>query len=254
MARILGNMNWAAAAVKYAQAHYRNLQRFHISYSRKAKGNLDASFFLSSEEQKDLKWWISGVDYISGRPILFLSPEISIYSDASLTGWGAVCLDSKTGGPWTEEEREKHINYLELLVALRALQCFTETASNTSVEIQVDNTSAVSYINRLGGSKSKELCEIALQITHWCEIRNLSLTAVFIPGRSNMLADAESRRPLTSGDWKLDSQTFNVIRELWKLEVDLFASCWNAQLPNLSAVFRNQEHGERMRSPSGGRI
>jgi hypothetical protein len=85
-------MNWAAAAVKYAQAHYRNLQRFHISYSRKAKGNLDASFFLSSEEQKDLKWWISGADYISGRPIIFLSPEISIYSDASLTGWEQFVL------------------------------------------------------------------------------------------------------------------------------------------------------------------
>ncbi|KAK4031001.1 hypothetical protein OUZ56_024440 [Daphnia magna] len=55
--------------------------------------------------------------------------------------------------------------------------------------MQVDNTSAVSYINRLGGSKSKELCEIALQITHWCEIRNLSLTAVFIPGRSNIVEE-----------------------------------------------------------------
>jgi hypothetical protein len=71
----------------YAQAYYRSLQCFYISYSRKAKGNLDSSFDLSLEEQKDLKWWISGADYISSRPIIFLSLEILIFLDASLTGY-----------------------------------------------------------------------------------------------------------------------------------------------------------------------
>jgi hypothetical protein len=52
-----------------------------------------------------------------------------------------------------------------------------------------------------------------------------------VPGVTNILADAESRRPLSSGDWKLDPQSFKAIQAIWEVEVDLFASSWNAQLP-----------------------
>jgi hypothetical protein len=137
----------------------------------------------------------------------------------------------RTEGPWTKEERKEHINFLELLAALKALQCFTATARDTTIELRMDNTSAVSYVNRMGGCKSANLCSIALEISKWCECRNLSLCAVFVPGVTNILADAESRRPLSSGDWKLGPQSFKTIQAIWEVEVDLFASSWNAQLP-----------------------
>jgi hypothetical protein len=59
----------------------------------------------------------------------------------------------------------------------------------------------------------------------------LSLCDVFVPGVTNILAGAESRRPLSSGDRKLDPQSFKAIRAIWEVKVDLFASSWNAQLP-----------------------
>jgi hypothetical protein len=37
-----------------------------------------------------------------------------------LIGMGAVCNEVRTGGPWTEIECKKHINFLELLAALKA--------------------------------------------------------------------------------------------------------------------------------------
>ena len=83
----------------------------------------------------------------------------------------------------------------------------------------------------MGGCKSANLCSIALEISKWCECRNLSLFAVFVPGVTNILADAESRRPLSSGDWKLDPHSFKAIQTIWEVEVDLFANSWNAQLP-----------------------
>jgi hypothetical protein len=49
-----------------------------------------------------------------------------LQTDASLLGWGAVMNDSKTGGIWNYDEKENHINYLELLAvfyALKAFQC-----------------------------------------------------------------------------------------------------------------------------------
>ena len=104
----------------------------------------------------------------------------------------------------------KHMNYFELLahlfalVAVTALQCFHETASSTSVEIQVDITLAVSFINRLGGSKSKKLCEIALKIPHWCEIRNLSLTAGLTCWLTQSRGDLLRRE---TGNWILRHST-----------------------------------------------
>ncbi len=235
--KIIGNLNWAAAAVDFAPAHFRNLQLLLNSRPRSLREeDLDA-FPLSVEARSDLCWWLSEADFTSGRSLFFQSPEIFISSDASLSGWGAVCREVKTGGPWSKAESEEHINYLELLAALKALQCFTATAFGTSVELKIDNTSAVSYINRLGGCKSGNLCSIALRVSDWCEQRRLSLSAVFVPGITNILADAESRRPLSSGDWKLDPLSFKRIQSLWKMEVDLFASSWNAQLPILVSRF-----------------
>ena len=111
-------------------------------------------------------------------------------------------------------ESGAHINYLELLVALKALQCLTVTLKDSAVELRLDNTTAVSYVNRLGWNKSKKLCEIALNISDWCEPRRLSLSAVFIPGVTNVMADAESRRPLSTGDWKLAPQAFRSIQSI----------------------------------------
>jgi hypothetical protein len=231
LAKIIGNFNWACYAVSFAPAHFRSLQALYISSSKANNNNLDVSIYLDEDSLSDLNWWIKEANFSAGKSLLSIRPDIHLSSDASRTGWGAVCLDVKTGGPWTAAELQFHINALELLAALKALECFTPSVRDCSVVIEVDNTTAVSYINKLGGCRSKPLCSIALRISSWCEERNLSLNAVFIPGISNTLADTESRRPLTSGDWMLSPQSFKSITSIWVVQVDLFASHWNRQLP-----------------------
>lgn len=96
---------------------------------------------------------------------------------------------------------------------------------------------AVSYINKLGGCKSKTFCNIALQIASWCEKKNIYLNAIFVPGKLNTLADKESRRPLSTRDWKLSPRIFKIIFSIWKIRIDLFASDWNKQLPQFVSWF-----------------
>lgn len=96
-------------------------------------------------------WWLSEADFSSGKPILTRRYDLHLASDASRTGWGAVCLDVWTGGPRTKKELLLHINGLELLAALKSLECFTASARDCSVKIQIDDMTAVSYINKLGG-------------------------------------------------------------------------------------------------------
>ena len=214
--------------MNFAQAHFRNLQSLYNSFP---EDDLDLIVSLTQEARSDLSWWLTEADFPSGKAILISRPDLRLAWDASRTGWGAVCLDIRTGGPWTRSELLLHINGLELLAALKSLECFTASVRDCSVEIQIDNKAVVSYINRLGGCKSKDLCKIALQIASWCEKKNISLNAIFIPGKLNTLADRESRRPLSSGDWKFAPSLFRSIYLIWEVRVDLFASDWIKQLP-----------------------
>ena len=77
---------------------------------------------------------------------------MEIYSDASLSGWGAIC-NGVTRGPWTTKQTSMHINSLELLGALFALQSFAKDSHGLSVKMNLDNSTAVSYIKKGGGQK-----------------------------------------------------------------------------------------------------
>ena len=237
LAKIIGNLNWASYAVAFAQAHFRSLQATFISSSRAYNDNLDAVIPLCDDVSADLKWWITSANFSSGKPLLHSRPDMRLSSDACLSGWGAVCLDVKTGGPWSGSEVGRHINNLEILAAYKALECFASLLSNCTVEIEIDNTTAVSYINKLGGCRSKDLCDVSLRIARFCEERKIFLTAIFVPGIDNVLADAESRRSLSAGDWRLAPTAFLSICLLWPVQVDLFASEWNHQLPRFVSWF-----------------
>ena len=66
----------------------------------------------------------------NGRNILTQEPDFTMESDASLLGWGALCNDIRSSGPWSPVERLAHINCLELtadMFAVKAL-CVTRTA------------------------------------------------------------------------------------------------------------------------------
>ena len=70
----------------------------------------------------------------NGKTILKRDIDLVIDSDASLIGWGAACQDQRTGGPWSDQEKESHINCLELLAATLALKTFTKGASISTPE------------------------------------------------------------------------------------------------------------------------
>ena len=83
-----------------------------------------------------------------------------------------------------------HINCLELLAATLAAKTFLKHKTRVSVLL---NTTAVAYINNLGGTVSKELVDLAKSLWMWCLERNIHITAQHQPGVQNVIADAESR-------------------------------------------------------------
>jgi len=99
----------------------------------------------------DLSWWSAQLHLNCTSPILKPEAGIMITSDASLQGWGAVCQEETTGGLWTKEEACYHINLLELKAAYLALQCFLKKRTSAHVLVRLDNRTAISYLNHIGG-------------------------------------------------------------------------------------------------------
>ena len=230
VAKILGNLAWAIQAIPFAQGHYRALQRLFIAESARADGDLSSKIRLNEESRAELEWWSSNVRGSNGRPMSVRDPDLVIFSDASLSGWGASLNDASARGPWAGQDRFRHINELELMAALFALKSFTHMASRVSVRLMMDNATAVHYVNNAGGSRSQRLCQISAEIVAWCEQRSISINAEHLPGTQNVVADRLSRAGQDSSDWRLNPSIFSLLRARWSLRVDLFASSWNKQL------------------------
>ena len=239
LAQFVGKATATMRALPSAPLHYRALQFLMNSvHSEDQVQETLANKFntvvqLDLMSKSDLLWWISLDRDSLSTPIVLPPPSVSIESDASNKGWGAVLnSQTRTGGIWSMQEQEHHINYLELLAAFLALQAFGKTWANMVVLCRLDNVTAVTYINQKGGTASKLLCQLAITIWNWCVARNISLMAEHLPGHLNTIADQESRSVQDRCDWMLNPDIFQRIQELTgPLEVDLFASRLTRQLP-----------------------
>ena len=77
-----------------------------------------------------------------------VQPNIEIFSDACLTGWGATYNGHSTGRHWSVEESKSHINVLEIKGALFALKIYCKDMYKVSIQFKIDNTSTIAWINK----------------------------------------------------------------------------------------------------------
>ena len=124
-----------------------------------------------------------------------------------------------------------YINYLELLAAFYALQTFAANAQNLHVQLKLDNSTAISYLSNMGGSKSDSLNFLARQLWEWCMMQNIFIRVQHIPGHMNLAADQLSRTFSYNLEWSLNTNVFQQITQLTLVQdIDLFASSLNAKL------------------------
>ena len=125
-----------------------------------------------------------------------------------------------------------HINALELLAVFLAIKTFSEGKDCLNILIRTDNMTAKAYINYRGGTHSQTLNSIATQLWKWCLDHQVHLTAEYLPGVENKIADEESRVVKDRCDWMIHPQVFDQINTRWgPVEVDMFASRLTHQVP-----------------------
>jgi len=232
LSQLLGKLNATTPALQMAPLFCRSLQICLKQALSANQQNYQAVVQLSPQALEDLQWWNLHLSSWNGRSLITQTSSMTITSDASLQGWGATCNGVRTRGPWSPSERSLHINCLELLAATLALQTYAKEKSGISILLQLDNSTAVAYINRRGGTASQKLSQLTKDLWLWCMERNILLQAQHLPGVLNTIADEESRTWSDRSEWRLSPILFQKINcLLGPLSTDLFASRLSSQLP-----------------------
>ena len=105
-------------------------------------------------------------------------------------------------------------------------------ARGIHIQLKLDNLTAVAYINKMGGTHSHECNQVAQQIWDWAVERGIWLSAAYIPGESNVVADFHSRCFHENKEWALKVSVFDLLSPTYGSPgIDLFASSRNAKLP-----------------------
>ena len=151
---LTGKLRATAPAVSPAPLQIRFLQQLCIQAQAQCM-HYETLIPLSPEGKLELKWWLENLGLLKGNPIHLPPPEMIICSDAAkLGGWGAVCHLGSTGGQWTTQEMSLSINVQELIAAELAIKTFTKERKPKSIHIKIDNTSALSYIVKMGARET----------------------------------------------------------------------------------------------------
>ena len=151
LSQFLGKLNAASQALLVAPLFFRALQGDLQKALLQGDQNYNQTLSLSKEALEELGWWQYQPANWNGRTVIQTPVQVLIQSDASLTGWGAVCEGVSTGGSWNSQEQLLHINCLELLAAELAMKTFLKSRQGISVLLQLDNSTAVAYIYQQSG-------------------------------------------------------------------------------------------------------
>ncbi|XP_030750160.1 uncharacterized protein LOC115877950 [Sitophilus oryzae] len=226
-AQLLGLLNAACPGIKYGRLYTKTLERAKYLALRANYGNYKSKMKLSMEVKHDLRWWLEKLP----REMNVLRKEnflIEICTDASLSGWGAYCQGKSACGWWSLTESEDHINLLELRAIFLGLKCFAGNLKDCNILIRTDNTTALSYVNKMGSVKFPKLNNLARSLWKWCENKNIWIFASYIQSKENWQADQASRTLPKETEWSLNNNIFNdITQQLGQPDIDLFASVAN---------------------------
>lgn len=228
-ASFIGTLSSCCPAMQYAWVYLKDLEREKTRALEINDGNYEARMEVPASLKEDFCWWENNIE-IAFNPIKLPEFCLEIFTDASLTGWGASCNKQSTHGFWSEVDRESPINHLELLAAFFGLKCFASEKTNCDILLRIDNTTAIAYINRMGGTQFERLSSTAKDIWRWCEARNIWIFASYIQSKENTIADRESRRLEPETEYELNEDAFRELCDKFgRPKIDLFASRINTK-------------------------
>lgn len=213
IAALLGKITSMIPAIGEALLHVRFLQRDLAGNLRLQQYNWESPCLVSQAAKQELEWWMEQATNRNGlpirpKPVDLQVPDLTVYVDASDTGWGVASRMLKTSGFWTKKESELSINTRELMTIRFALQLHKERYRNCNILVYSDNKTAIKYASKFRGTASALLQQLALDIQEICNEYNITLRVQHIAGIKNTTADRLSRQKPPVHEWTLPDDGF----------------------------------------------
>ena len=226
---LLGVMSSMTALIPGARLRMRSLQlRLNVAGPKQAE---HALISWDSSCHQDLRWWSDASHLIGGVSLDLPQPLLLLFTDASDSGWGASLGDDLLSGLWTPDISRFSINHCELLAILLAIRGFLHLLKGRSVSLFTDNTSALAYLRKEGGTRSATLNAVAQSILRLCEANGVLLLPQFVLGKLNVLADTLSQGSQVLGsEWTLCREVCRDLFRRWPVNIDFFATSMNHRL------------------------
>ena len=226
-----------------APLYYRALQRQQALLLHRFGWRPRCQMLLSRPSLEDLRWLVSSTLHEHNSQDITPPPfDLTIRTDASLLGWGATWNGTSTGGRCSVEEAETH----QLFGAQGSHSSFegfpesrhaaTTPESGTQSPMSYPSGNGQYNCCRLceqeGGTQSPSLSLLALELGSFLLTQGSWVTARHLRGMLNVEADAASSVFNLRTEWMLRKDVFqDIAHHFYVLEIDLFASRLNHQLP-----------------------
>ena len=195
-----GKLNWACRVVYGSRTFLWRILDTVNSLSPSGKFRLDSTFC------SDITWWVNFLKVFNGtRLFLDRSPTVDVATDACPVEAGGYFR-----GDWfyhnfsldTPAWEKQHINHKETLAIILAAKRWGRFWSNQCIIIHSDNQAAIQIINK--GTTASAIIMNELRTLFWLSaLNNFHITAVYLEGAKNMLADSYSHMHEPKGSSKL---------------------------------------------------
>ncbi|XP_065179991.1 uncharacterized protein LOC135810425 [Sycon ciliatum] len=193
----LGKLSFASSVVVPGRTFTRRLWDINKRFSR------TKPYFritLTGEARKDIRWWQLLIQHWNGKAFLLYnsstsSADLGLYTDASGTlGWGAFYGKEQRWiqGSWTKEQEEESIGYKELYAVAMACSTWGHLWSQQRIVLHCENQSVVECLQS-SSSKSPGMMSLLRALFFVCATHSFTITAKYVPGHLNSIADALSR-------------------------------------------------------------
>ena len=190
---ITSRISHFASFIHHERLHLRFLHFWIKGHWSQHKQSWDTQIQLDVEFLTQLHWF-NRQEVLQGVPLHLPEPNLFFFTDASLTGCGASWQNRHISGQWSHPDSSQHINWLELEAIRLAVLQWGPQWRNQTVQVCCDNSTAVAYIRKQGGTHSMSLFNKTLDIFHLLDQFVILLIPTHLPGARNVTADALSNQ------------------------------------------------------------
>jgi ribonuclease HI len=240
IAKLIGQLSATRPQHEEASLYLAKLNRLKCTIVR--SGGWEAHAILTRALLPELFWWLHELRANRPSNIRAFEPAVTLFTDASETGWGAT-LKRRTArarwmyGWWNQDEAE--VNCLrELAAVVKAMKTAVkkrQVFEQEDVLIRSDNTNVVYNLNRKrSGWRMRAAVK---EFMKWLKQKQIRVRCVHVKGELNTTADSLSRLS-KSGDYSLRENILAHIEDSLDIhaEVDLFATKKNRQCVRYATV------------------